>query len=121
MILPLIGQECVITHKGLQVIGTVRGAGVIGNGTYRIHVKSMDMWIDAHYMAGAVRLRSFVFDDGEVYDAKAAFEAKYSAAEIQAMDEAETSTAIVPAPPPPAPPPARVVSDSIVPRLRRRR
>lgn len=106
MILPLIGQECVVTHKGQQTIATVRRAYVNHQGRYRIEVFAHHACLNADFLGCDVRLRSFVFDDGEVYDAKAAFEAAYTPAQIQAMDEAETSSAIVPAAPmttPPAP------------------
>lgn len=89
MILPLWGQGCVVTYRGERVMGVCHSAKVDHNGCYRIDVYSARWGYDLAFRAADIKLLRIKFADGSGYDAKSAFEQKYTKAEIDKMLSAE--------------------------------
>jgi hypothetical protein len=109
MILPIIGQECIVTYRGELHMGTVTSYGPNHAGQYRIGVRGA--WGYAiDFKSADVSLVEVKHGIDRVYDqtqASIMFAKKYDSAAQARMLNAETGIASAPAPPPPAPPPAR--------------
>jgi hypothetical protein len=78
MILPLIGQQCVVTWKDQQHIGEVRSAGTNRLGQYRIGVWGFGWGHAIEFKSDAVRLLRVQFDDDSRYSAYHAYQTKYT-------------------------------------------
>lgn len=125
MILPIIGQECVVAYRGDLHIGKVCKASVNHLGQYRIAVYGA--WGYAiDFKASAVDLIAVHYGNGHVYDqqrAAAEFVRKFSSAEQINMLNAEGNIPVAlqhKPPPAPAPPAPRIVRDSVRPIVSRR-
>lgn len=87
MILPLIGQQCVVTYRDDEHLATVRKCYVNHLGQYRIELYgAWGYGID--FRADGIELID-VMVGGIKRNARAAFEEKYSAEQIDAMAEAD--------------------------------
>ncbi len=91
MILPLIGQECVVTFRSQRHLTRVTKAGTNALGQYRITVYGHMIGHDVEYKADEVALVDLVINN-QKYDARAAFGAVYTRSQAEDMLAAEMNT-----------------------------
>lgn len=116
MILPIIGQECVVTYRDALHLAKVTRAYVNHLGQWRISVHGA--WGYAiDFKASAVKLVPLQYGISSVHDEQAAVEAFHrrydSAAQMAMLDAEKSAPPAKPVPPPPPPPPARQVHDGV--------
>ncbi len=91
MILPIIRQECLVMYRNQLHLAVVARAYVNHLGQWRIAVYSPAWSYDIDYKPQEVELLPVTRSNGVKYDAVTAFNQNFSAEQIDALIEAETT------------------------------
>ena len=91
MILPIWGQDCIVTYREQRVLGQARAPFIDIEGRYRINVYSSCWGYDLVFAPGEIHLLPVDLGSGTKYDAYLAFSQRYSEAQRAAFLAAENT------------------------------